>query len=285
MSDELEMLAGAATDAAAVIDAATRAAKPKPLDSRNEVYSVVVPEGANVEVLDVKDYLDANREAPRRTSGTYQLATVGSFVDYVKDHRTEQLTVWVDEKSRRVTAVFNDARPDAPAWRDHRAVLTLQITDEWAHWTNRDGNLVDQETFAEHIEDGIGEITEPEAATMLEIAQSFHATTNASFRSAHRLADGQVQVQYDEEVQAAAGRKGELAIPQTFKLAIAPFVGEERYALTARLRYRLAGGKLRIGYKLDHPERALRDAVELIAERLRSDFAVFLGQSAPEAQV
>lgn len=279
--EELEMAVGGTPgDALAVIDAATRAAKPKALDDRNQVYTLLVPEGAKAEVIDVKDYLDANLDAPRRTSGTYRLATVASFVDYVKAHETDAQTIWVDEKARKVTAVFNDATPAAPAWRDHRAELALRLTDEWAHWTSKDGSLIGQEDFAEHIEDGVGEITEPDGATMLEIAQSFHATTNASFRAAHRLADGQVQVQYDEEVTASAGKKGELQIPQTFKLAVAPFVGEDRYALTARLRYRIQGGKLRIGYKLDHPERALRDAVELIAERLRSDFTVFLGEPA-----
>lgn len=264
------------SDAKTIVDTAIASVFPHLIDP-DQRYTVVVPDGGTLEVVD----LDGKRDAPRRTKGTYTVSNVDSFIALAKGQASDATTVWVNEAARTVTAVINDATSAAPAWADHRVVLALALTPEWEHWTRGDGNLMDQQAFAEHIEDGLSEIREPDAATMLEIAQSFHASTNAEFRSAQRLSNGQVQVQYDEEIKASAGQKGELEVPQKILLGIAPFVGEEPYAVDARLRYRLGGGKLRLGYKLDHPERALRDAIELIAEKLRGEFdRVYVGKPA-----
>src|SRR5207237_5067343 len=125
------------------------------------------------------------------------------------------------------------------------------------------------------------DITFPDAADLLEIAQTFYASTKADFRSGTRLSSGEVQFQYVEETQASAGRNGELSIPTKFDLRIAPFQGEERCALQALLRYRVREGNLAIGYELVRPDDVERDAMELIAERLRTTIArVYLGSPA-----
>jgi uncharacterized protein YfdQ (DUF2303 family) len=273
--------ASPAGDAATIVEAATRAAEPTKLDG-TELYSVVPAGGGQAQILDLERFL----HWPRSVRGTYKPATVESFSNYVKRHQdVDHTTIWVHPTIGHVEAVLNDSANDDPNWGDHRAVLDLIVTDEWKFWTGRDGQLTGQEEFAEHVEDGVRQIVEPEAATMLEIAQSIHATTNASFRSATRLADGEIQVAYDEEIQASAGHKGELSIPREFILAIAPFVGEEPYRLTARLRYRVGGGNLRIGYKLDQPDEVVRDALKRIADGLAEEFVrVYMGTPAPSAR-
>jgi uncharacterized protein YfdQ (DUF2303 family) len=268
------------TDAAVVVETATLAAQGQKLDFDQRVYAFALPEGGTAQLLDLEKYF----EAPARTKGTYKLTTTAGFISFVAAEEAPEgrRTIWVDDKAFMVTALFNDASGATPAWRDHRAVLKLQKTPEWVHWASLDGKLVGQQEFAEHIETGLEEIREPDSATMLEIAQSFFATTNAEFRTAQRLTDGQVRVQYDEEIKASAGGKGELEVPQKFTLAVAPFVGETPYSITARLRYRVGGGNLRLGYQLDHPERVLSDALQLIADGLLEKFpgAVFLGEPA-----
>lgn len=128
--------------------------------------------------------------------------------------------------------------------------------------------MMTQVEFAEHIEAGLEEIIEPEAASMLELAQNFHATTDATFRSSTRLQSGEQRLQYDEEVKASAGASGDMTVPTAFLLGLAPFVGEDPYKLAARLRFRVNGGRLTLGYVLDRPDRVRRDAIEQIAERL-----------------
>lgn len=67
------------------------------------------------------------------------------------------------------------------------------------------------------------------------------------------------------------------------KLALSPFIGEDRYAVIARLRYRLSGGRLTLGYKLDRPELVQRDALEKIAEALKEKFPLTYIGSEPGA--
>jgi hypothetical protein len=65
------------------------------------------------------------------------------------------------------------------------------------------------------------------------------------------------------------------------ELGLAPFVGEDAYRISARLRYRIRGGDLLLGYRLDRPADVLRDAVDGIADRLGQRFTldrVFVGR-------
>lgn len=279
-----EELLGNSSDAAVIVDTAVAAAEPSIVET-DKLYTRVVPAGASQEVIDLERFLPA----PRRARGTVHLQTVGAFVRYVERHDAEQTTtLWVDADTHKVIAVFNDhsraADAGAPGWGDHRAELRLQLTDAWRHWLAQDGKLLDQEAFAEHIEDGLIDIVEPDGAHMLEVAQSIQGTTRADFKQARRLSDGQVGIEYVEEQTATAGQRGDLEIPERFVLGVAPFVGEDAYRVEARLRYRIRGGDLRLGYRLDRPGDVLRDAVDGIADRLGQQFTlerVFVGSPRP----
>lgn len=259
----------------AALDAGLALAEPFIVDPSVGVYSIVVPAGGEGKLVSVERWA----ERPRRATASYRPATVDALIALTARHLNEKhTTVWVHPTSGRIVVVFNDNGAQ-PAWRDHRAVLDLAVPPSWRHWINRDGLLMSQADFAEHIEDGLADIAEPPAADMLELAQSFHAKQSAAFRTAVRLQDGRVQMQYDEEVEASAGRSGQMAIPSEFTLAIAPFLGEAPYAVRALLRYRIASGKLHIGYRLQRPEDVQRDALQSIHEKLSGSFpAVFLGQ-------
>lgn len=272
------VLSRAPGDSQAIIDAAIASTEPKEL-AVDGVYSVIVPEGARRETVTIHEFLDA----PNRVKGAYRPATVEAFMAYVQEHvdKVGTTTVWVHPTAGRVRALLNDSGPDSPGWADHRAELDLIQAPEWTHWLSRNGVLGSQEEFAEHIEDGVAQIVEPSAADMLEIAQSFHASQAATIRHARRLDSGQVNVVYDEQIDATAGQQGELSVPTEFKLAIPPFVGEEPYEVTARLRFRLRSSNLTIGYRLDQPEAVVRDALSKIAERLASEFEhVYMGEPA-----
>lgn len=204
--------------------------------------------------------------APRAKRGTTVLHTARSLTQYVNAHKTNASALYADVQARRIVAVINDHEPldladGDPGWRDHRAELHLRSTPEWDRWLARNGKIGDQVAFAEHIEDSAMDIVEPEPATMLELAQSISATEKVNFQSADRLADGQRTLIYQQELNATAG-DGNLTVPDTFQIAIAPFEGGARYAMTARLRLRIQGGHLTIGYVLDRVEDTLRAAFD-----------------------
>lgn len=241
----------------------------RPIDDSVRLYSVTVPMGYHRETIDLERY----GLRPSRAVGTVRVQTVDDFSLYVARHDDpEATTVWADIDTGKLVGVIDDHSDADAGWGEHRVELTLKPTEAWLHWTKRSGTLMDQETFAEHVEDGMSEIVEPSAAELLDIVTTMQGHTNAEWKNAVRLQDGSVQFVYNEEATATAGGNGELQIPQTFKLGIAPFLGEDRYALTARLRYRVKSGKLEIGYKLDRPGDVVRDAIDQIATRLAQSF-------------
>jgi uncharacterized protein YfdQ (DUF2303 family) len=253
------------TEADAIIETAIASTTPQELDP-TQVYSVTVPDGGTHRILDLEHYLTA----PRRATGTYKPATVASFIDYATAHRDpERTTIWVDVIAHSILAILNDNAPTAPDWGDHRASLQLLQTPEWKHWMSRDGRYVNQEEFAEHLQDGIEQIRVPDGATMLEIAQTIQGKTKVDWKTARRLDNGEVSFSYQEEISAGAGRSGSLEIPPIIELAISPFYGEEPHDIQARLRYRIREGHLSIGYKLDRPVEVLTNVMGGIATRLR----------------
>ncbi len=263
-------------DAQAIIEAAREIGQPRDLNPEVP-QAIIVPEGDTLSIPDLRAW----RSRPTRKTGTYRPANVESFLDYGKAHETDATTVWVHPSSGKIIAVLNDNEVADSGWADHRLQLDLQTTPEWNYWNAKDGAMMCQTDFAEHVEGGLDEIEEPEAATVLEIAQSFHATSSAAFRSSTRLQSGEQRLQYDESIDAKAGASGDLTVPTMILLGIAPFIGEDRYKLAARFRFRLSAGKLTLGYKLDRPDRVKRDAIEKIAERLTEEFArVYIGEPA-----
>ncbi len=219
--------------------------------------TLVVPDAHVVEYIDT-EFVGPQ---PTRKRGTVTLHDAGSFSAYVNRHKVAATTtIYADALNYRFVGVVNDASAADPQWADHRAILNLLATEEWTRWSAKDGAWFEQEPFAEFIEEGIDQIHKPTAAEMLELATTFHATTSATFRQATVLASGERKLHYDESIEARTGRTGELSVPTTFELALIPFEGSPAYKVLARLRYRVSGGKLTMGYKLIGPRDVQRDA-------------------------
>lgn len=224
-----------------------------------------VPEDEIRVLIDTEQF----RDAPRRAQGAVAADDPASFLLLIAEllGDPQSARVYADEVGHRIVAVLNDDGPD-PGWRDHRVSLRLRPTPEWEFW-RKNGGLVDQTRFAEIIEDGLADIMDPPAAEMLELAQTFHATSSGKAKFGTRLASGQRQVMWEEEVAASAGANGAIAVPETFKIGVRPFVGSSKWEVTARLRFRLESGNLKIGYLLHRPELVERDAFLEQVDRIR----------------
>ena len=280
---EVDALARTEADAVAAL-AVTGAAAPIAIDG-DTLYAVILATDEGGQRLEYVDREDALPQ-PLRARGTFRPATVHSLTSYLKTHLEAHpgTTIWVDRTAATVTAILNDhhVKPATAGWGDYKAILTLERTPEWLHWKNADGRLMGQEEFAEHIQQGLDEIIDPEAATMLEVAQSVQGTTDATWRTAKRLDNGEVGFEYSEAVAAQAGPRGSLEIPSQFVLSVVPFYGEELEQVTARLRYRVSAGRLTIGYQLIQPHKVELEALHSIVSTLEDDFpAVYMGQPRP----
>ncbi len=252
------------TGTQAIIDTATRAADPAPLSDgfkAGEValYSVIVPAGATQTTIDTEAIVAPYRDTPRRKKGQVALTTPASLSQYVNLHKVDGTEVFADWRKRQAVAVINDHGTGA-GWGDHRATLTLVATPEWTRWAELDSKWLTQEQFAEHILDTTADVVDPPAAELMEMAETFVATKAVSFRSGSRLRDGQRQLTYVEEINAQAGPAGNVSIPERILLRLAPFDGADVVEMSARVRYRINDGALRLGYVLDRPDLVLREA-------------------------
>jgi uncharacterized protein YfdQ (DUF2303 family) len=129
----------------------------------------------------------------------------------------------------------------------------------------------DQTDFAEFIQDHITNFVEPNGATMLELAESFQTKTSVDFDSSHRVKSGETQLSYIENTQASAGRKGELTIPDTFRLGVQVHERGPAFAINARFRYRIVNKSLRLGYRLERPGDVVNAAFDELAGKVTAE--------------
>ncbi|MFC9847760.1 DUF2303 family protein [Streptomyces sp. NPDC060223] len=207
-----------------------------------------------------------------RKTGTTTVRDAASFLVYYGKHKDDATEVYSDVETLTVTAVLNAHSAEEADFGDHRLILGLRRTKAWQDWLSKDGKLLDQDPFANFLEDQLPYLETPDSATMLEIAQSIKASTKAEFQSSSRLQSGERKLIYTEDTKATAGGKGEIAIPETFTIVVPPFEGADAYRMTARFKYRIDRGVLLLGYKLEQPEErvkaAFADVLTDIAEGL-----------------
>lgn len=258
-TETTELEASPAGDAANIIGIATAAAQSEEL--RPGVRNIVLPAGGASTILDLERFEDH----PRRRHGNTEHHTAASLGAHVKDETGVPGTVsrlYADVYTRTIIGVLNGHDEATAGWGDHRGSLTLRHTAQWERWAAHDGKLLDQVTFAEHIEDRLDDITAPTGAEVLELAKTFQAKTGIEFESAIVLDSGQRQLTYKETIAARAGLTGQITIPKEIEIGLAPFEGSDPYRVRARLRYRLSGGNLTIGYQIVGLEDLLRAAFD-----------------------
>lgn len=277
-------------DAQAIIEAARDGVEPHVVAEVGGALAVTMPNTVTIETVDMSPWAPT----PARRQGLVSLGTGASLERYVADQRIPGTVLYADESQRRIVAVIDDheaTNPPGPAddhgqagWGEHRATLTLQHSPEWKHWASLDGKLVGQEAFAEHIQEGIDDILEPDAAQLLELAQTFRATTKGTFGSSKMLDSGQVQFTYHEELKATGGEKSNITIPARIGVGVPVFDGADTAdRLDARFRFRLRDGELLLGYKLQRPHLVVRQAWQDVIAGLERglDVAVLWGSPRP----
>lgn len=270
------------SDAQAILNVGLVAAKPT-LFRDGDVAAFVLPPGSKVELVDLIEQSATHQSGPERKAGAFTVHDAESFVAYMAKHVLPESEVWSDAVHSRIVGVINAHSgissdgadfSECAGWGDHRVTYGVKKTPAWEAWIARDGNLMDQAGFAELIEDRLVDIIRPDAADMLELAQNFEANIGVRFESSRLLSSGERQLTYKEDVQASAGRSGQLEIPRDFELGLIPFEGASGQRITARFRYRITDGALRIGYKLDRPEDVLRDAFESVVQSVAAGVTV-----------
>ncbi|MFE2998703.1 DUF2303 family protein [Nocardia sp. NPDC059246] len=207
---------------------------------------------------------------PYRARGESTVSDVASFATLLGMAEHHGSVIFANEGAARLTAVVN-----FHGWRDHRVALQLTPSEQLRRWTQTSGKLLKQGEFIEFIEDNYADITDPTAADMLELAQSFQATRELEFDARIQRTSGAVRFRYHEDVQAKAGASGEIEVPETFVLGLPIWRGGQKIELSAALRYRIGREGLQLGFKVLALDEVVRDAfasaVTVVAEQLDAD--------------
>lgn len=264
------------TENQAIIDLMERQTPLAELEA-GKIYLVQDADGQR-RVLDTDEYLSEPRCMQRRKT----VNDAESLVTYVNSRAQHHngVEVWINPGTGGKTPTV-EAILDSHARSQDTCFITFNETPEWKHWLRINDHLMTQTDFAEFVEQWADTIITPNGATMLEIAQSLRAKVGVTFKSQKRLADGQTQFEYTENVDASAGTAGNITIPDDLELAICPFYGAKTYKVRAKFRYRMNSGNLAMGVRLLNPEKVveavLADAEAVIREGLAEVATVLHG--------
>lgn len=251
----------------AVAGLAYQAAAPDQLTPGN-VYVVPQADGS-VKLVDLTTP-EWTGSGPRRKVGRYDVADPDSFATYFHKHADEASEIFACRDNDSIAAILDAHGPTAARHEGHTLVLKLRRSPQFRAWAGIDGQMMSQQSFAEHIEEWRSTIREPAAAEVYELVQHFHATTKVEFRSGTVLQSGQRQLQYSENTSASGGRKGELTIPAELQLAF-PVYESSNVAdqIPARLRYRVnSDGTLSMGVRLSLLDEVVNTAFNAVVDTL-----------------
>jgi uncharacterized protein YfdQ (DUF2303 family) len=222
------------------------------LNGRPAAVADLLPPGWTRHEIDTTD-IEKAFPIPSRLRGTTVVESAQDLVTAVGQRATGPVALYALERDLSIVAVLNDSHGDDAGHGDYKVVAQLQRSPEWQAWLDGQG-LHSQVQFAEFIEDHLTDITTPPAASMLELAQTFHAHTAARFSTTQRLQSGRVALTYEEDQEVTAGGDRRIEIPAEFEIAVRPFYGTDRVKVTARLRYRVGRGDLSLGWQLNRPD-------------------------------
>lgn len=270
MSDgvlEAEVATFGGTEASVVAELADQADTEArvPIDE-GEIYLARGSAG-ELRVIDTDDYA----AAPRHTKASRVVTDAASLVAYVNRHKVSGTEIFAHTNTSTVIAVIDshEGTTGLPGWQKHTVRLALEKSKAWLAWEAVDGKLLEQDAFADFLDDRYLDVIEPDPARMIDIARTFQAKTKVDFESGIREASGDVTLHFKEETSVKAGQKGDIEIPARVKLALRPYVGGPIYFIWASFRYRLRGGAVLLGFRLERPENILDAAFADIVTEIR----------------
>lgn len=260
------------------IDAITKLAGLQVVDSADGKYPVVINQDGGIVAL--KDHM----LAPKRTQAFVSLTSVDSLLGYVYRFKNAGTVIFAQDRVQHlntrevsrglcVKAIIDYDKPDAASWREHSAVLTLPISQEWAALSGH--SWMPQEQFADWLQDLFHVIAEPETATLIDLVTKFHATSVKGFIRGVDRTSGNIVLTVSEEAQPNQTIK----FPEVIEIVCPIFENGTIITVPFSIRYRVQGQV--VNFKLytpaieQHEKKAIKEVIDAITER--SGVPVYIG--------
>lgn len=309
MPETIKAPASEPADLTALLSFTERLLEPRVLTVRGQdgqaaTELLALPAGVRIE--GVKAHLEPWRDRPERRAGNAQLQDLDSFIAHVNRFKDSGSALFAleDMAAPKLQAVLDYHHPTGAGearFGKHRSVYGFPLSSEWKAWHEQDGMSMSQGEFAAFLEDRIVDVIVPPdldddpgltklaeqvgagfagPTRLLALARSMQISAQQTVKNAQNLSTGEISVQYEEVHGDGAGAP--IKVPGLFLIVIPIFHAGQPYRLAARLRYRLAGGKIAWSYKLYRPDLSFRDAFTAAVWRARDDTALPLFMGEPE---
>lgn len=248
----------------AALDAAIRAARlASPIvEGENGRKHAFVPYG-----FQLQDISDPDRLSPF-IKQKVQMDDADSLISYTNRFSDVRTIIIADLDSLQIHSEldWHQSNDDELAAQPARHVATLKMrnSEEYARWAEMEGKLHTQMAFAEFLDENSSDIVDPDPAVMIEIARDLEATQGVSFKAGTRLQTGERSFRYETETHV----KGDLVVPQRFRLSIPLFFGEEPREIEASFRFRPEPDGLKLGFVWRRVEYVRQAEFSAIAYRI-----------------
>ena len=259
---------------------------------------LVLPKGMTVQ--SVKPFLDENRETPERRKGTARLVTLAALIDHANRFKDKDSALFANPQGTppMLQAVLDYHSPDGPRWGQHRGVYSFPVSEEWEAWQAAEkAGLMEIGTFAELIEDRIGDVIAPASQTakdfaeqhgcelastqrLLELSRGLSVMIGAKVTDSRNLQTGEAHVTFQEEHTDASGAP--IRVPGAFMIGIPVFRGGDRYQIPVRLRYRVRQGAIFWSVSLYRTDKAFELAFNEAADKAAEETGLPLFYGTPE---
>lgn len=241
----------------AAIDAVERLSEPTEYAIDDGL--LVIPRGK--QVVDMRPFVDARLERPRRREGIARHTTLASFNAHVVRFADEHSAIFADDnpKAPSLTAVLDyheRGHDGAPRFGTHRSVYHFPLSDEWKAWMALP-EKIEQGTLAAFLEDRIGDVLDPadagevgtefaaklsitlaSPARLMELARGLSVRVDTRVANHVNLGSGESKLVFEEQHSNEQG--GPVVVPGGFMLAIPVFKGGDLFKVPVRLTYRVS---------------------------------------------
>jgi len=254
---------------AALAAGAALAGPQSPLAADKDLAAyAVLPKGYQLESL------EAFLERPLRIREEVALQDADSFIAYLNDFKVLDVSrIFFNGDEEQFTAVIDYHGTDEASWCTHNAGFKPRRSEEFKTWLASNRKQLTQVDFARFLEENLPDVVEPNSAELLQVALTFEAKRSVEFSSGVRLANGQIQFQFDETIRGAA-QKGTIEIPEQFVLGISIHTNGPAYRIPVRLRWRLQESKLTFWYEIVRPHKFIEDALREILARVAQETGI-----------
>jgi uncharacterized protein YfdQ (DUF2303 family) len=250
----------------------------------------VMPATMQARVLkEAIDLADARATAPRRRKGTATHQEFDSFILHVNRFKDADSVIFADNDNTSLTAVLDYHTAAGPRWGEHQSVYECPKSRQWALWMSKNGCQFDQEKFGEFIDANMRDLASPSAggavsvdiaepAAVLQMARNLVVQTKGEFSRIINPTTGEGSLIVKDEHGPQSTK-----VPRAFLLQLPVFENGTVYAVEARIRFAMNGGRPTFAYVLYEPEKIVQDAFGEVRTKATTGTALPLFVGSPES--